>query len=502
MKERMITMTKPVILIVDDESSTLEAVGSILQANYDLKVALDGATAIKYLESKIIDLAILDINMPEMNGYDIAKFINDNSIKTAYIFLSGITDQESVEKCFKLGGRDFIPKPFSNLEFLLRVKRQVEVLDTLKESKKSLDQEFHLAKMAGLGEMIGNIAHQWKQPLNGIAVVTNGIRMYQQFGELDEETLYKNLDSIDEYVQYLSVTINTFRDFIISGGSLETCKLQDEISQAVAIIRDVLNHDFVELQDTIDYSNSIRLKLVRGHLPQVLINIISNARDILLEKHVENPWVKLACEKLEHSIQITIEDNGGGVPQEIMPKIFERYFSTKDSVHGTGMGLHMSYELVTKKMNGKLYVQNTQNGAKFFIEIPLKTQEEKPEFNILYAEDDLTLAEPMYEILTSKKHVNVDMVHNGKELLEAFEEKAYDLLISDIEMPHLSGLEAIERLPCDKDEIYTIITTAYKNRDYLDDAVSSFVNKYMVKPVDIHELLGTIEEQYQKKLNG
>ena len=111
--------------------------------------------------------------------------------------------------------------------------------------------------------------------------------------------------------------------------------------------------------------------MVTGELEQVIINIINNSKDILLEKEVENPWVKLELIEEKDKVIITIEDNGGGIPESVLPKIFNPYFTTKHQSQGTGLGLHMSYKIITESLNGKLYVKNAKEGAKFFIELPL-----------------------------------------------------------------------------------------------------------------------------------
>ena len=111
--------------------------------------------------------------------------------------------------------------------------------------------------------------------------------------------------------------------------------------------------------------------MVAGELSQVIINIINNAKDAIIENNIENSFVKLKCIKDDGIIRITIQDNAGGIPEHIMPRIFEPYFTTKGNSNGTGLGLHMSHSIITKNMNGKLYVKNDNDGANFYIELPI-----------------------------------------------------------------------------------------------------------------------------------
>ena len=225
--------------------------------------------------------------------------------------------------------------------------------------------------MAAMGDMIGNIAHQWRQPLNLITTCASGIKIQKEFGELNDEILYENLQGIQDSAKYLSETIDTFRDFIKEEKTFKDVILQDRIDKALTIISTTLKNKFIELKNDIDYSKPIKYTLVVGELSQVIINILNNAKDVLLEKTIENPWIKIDLEQKEDKIIITIEDNGGGIPDDVMPKIFDPYFTTKHKSQGTGLGLHMSYNIITKSLRGKIYAKNTKNGAKFFIELPL-----------------------------------------------------------------------------------------------------------------------------------
>ena len=111
--------------------------------------------------------------------------------------------------------------------------------------------------------------------------------------------------------------------------------------------------------------------MVSGELPQVVINIINNAKDILVEKEIKDPWIKIKLKNQKDKAIISIEDNAGGIPEDVMVRIFEPYFTTKHQSQGTGLGLHMSYKIIKESLKGHIYAINTQNGAKFYIELPL-----------------------------------------------------------------------------------------------------------------------------------
>ena len=234
------------------------------------------------------------------------------------------------------------------------------------------------SKMASLGEMLSNIAHQWRQPLNLISLASVNLKLKKERGKLNDEIIDQTIERIDNATSYLSDTIDTFRNFIKDDKTPIDTILQESIKQALSIIDMTLKSNNIKLLNKIDYSKKTHIKLVEGELPQVIINILNNAKDILQERDIKDPLIVLetyiVSENKKDTAVITIEDNGGGIPKEILPKIFDPYFTTKHKAQGTGLGLHMSYKIITESLGGSLYVKNTKNGAKFFIELPIKNK--------------------------------------------------------------------------------------------------------------------------------
>ena len=242
-------------------------------------------------------------------------------------------------------------------------------------SKKDFEQQseqlLQSEKMASMGEMIGNIAHQWRQPLSSISTSVSSMQVQKEMGILDDETFEKSCDNVLNNIEYLSKTIDTFRDFIKGEKVYREFTLQNEILQAIAISSAVLKENNIKLIDNIDYDNKIKITMTTGELPQVLINILNNAKDVLKEKKISSPTVEIDLKVKDNKAIITIEDNAGGVPDDIIQKIFEPYFTTKHQSQGTGLGLHMSYQIIHDSLKGNLYVKNSDKGAVFYIELPL-----------------------------------------------------------------------------------------------------------------------------------
>jgi C4-dicarboxylate-specific signal transduction histidine kinase len=252
------------------------------------------------------------------------------------------------------------------LEELNKNLEEKITLEIEKNREKDL-QLFNSAKMASLGEMIDNIAHQWRQPLSGISTMASGMLISKKYDNLSDETFTYYCNNIVETTQFLSETIDTFRDFLKEEKEIKKVVLQERITKTLNIEKATFNHHHITLIDNINYEEAIYINLIVGELTQVLINILNNAKDVLIKNQIENPWIKIDLIQNEKKAIITIEDNAGGIPENILPHIFEPYFTTKHQSQGTGLGLYMSYKIVVENLKGSLYAKNSEFGAKFFI---------------------------------------------------------------------------------------------------------------------------------------
>ncbi len=222
-----------------------------------------------------------------------------------------------------------------------------------------------------MGEMIGNIAHQWRQPLSTISTAASGLKMKHEFDMLEKDDIPEFTDTIVTNTKYLSETIDTFRDFIKEEKETKEIVIQERIDETLKIVRASLENSHIKLINNIDYENPIKVELVAEELAQVLINILNNAKDVILQRKIEDGTITIALIKTNKNFKITIEDNAKGIEKDVLPKIFDPYFTTKHQFHGTGLGLYMSKIIVEKHLFGQLEVENTKKGAKFTITIPL-----------------------------------------------------------------------------------------------------------------------------------
>jgi len=236
---------------------------------------------------------------------------------------------------------------------------------------------FQQSKMAAMGEMLENIAHQWRQPLSIISTAATGIKMEKEFGTSKEAVEIERLTLINDSAQFLSQTIDDFRNFFKPDKEKEKFFIQEAVEQTLKIVSSKFRNRNIEIIQNIE---NIQVKVYKSELIQVIMNILNNARDVLEEKEINSRCVFIDISKQNNDVLIAIKDTGGGVKVELMNKIFDPYFTTKHQSQGTGIGLYMSEEIIRKHMKGSIKVENTQvqynnkeyKGALFSIVIPLE----------------------------------------------------------------------------------------------------------------------------------
>jgi len=236
------------------------------------------------------------------------------------------------------------------------------------QQHKQLIQQSRLAQM---GEMLSMIAHQWRQPLTAISATSSTITLKATIEKLDNKDAIKLASKITNYVNYLSSTIDDFRNFFKNNKTKKAISLEELTKSTLDIIQASIENKKITIQK--DIQGEYRCETYANEVKQVLLNLLKNAEDALLDKKPQNPTITIETPKelqSDKTIVITVKDNAGGIPEDIIDKIFDPYFSTKLNKDGTGLGLYMSKIIIENHCNGKLKVQNGVDGAIFSIELP------------------------------------------------------------------------------------------------------------------------------------
>ncbi|CAH2032406.1 sensor histidine kinase [Trichlorobacter ammonificans] len=228
------------------------------------------------------------------------------------------------------------------------------------------------SRLAAMGEMLSNIAHQWRQPLNELGILIQMVRYDYEDGLLDGQKVGQFIDSSMSTIQYMSNTINDFRDFFKQDRVPRLFDLEVAIQNAVGLVRASLQHYGITV--TVELDRRCMVMGYANELSQALLNIINNARDVLVERNTVNPTIEVICRISDGEALITISDNAGGVTEEIIDKIFDPYFTTRHKSQGTGLGLYMTRMILESKLGGRISVVNTAEGAQFRIVIPCEQE--------------------------------------------------------------------------------------------------------------------------------
>lgn len=253
-------------------------------------------------------------------------------------------------------------------EFNTQLKQKVDEEVKKNEQKDTL---LHMMKtQSQIAEMLEMIIHQWRQPISAITTTLSSVEVYNDTDLLTSELLENSINHIKDCTLHLDSTINDFRTLFKGDLSLEIVDAKSVIKKTLIIIKSLLIKNKIKLIKNCDISAKVEVST--GLLMQVLLNILKNGVDILMEKDIQTPQIEIQTKIKDDKLLINIKDNAGGIPDHILPKVFDKGFTTKDFKTGTGIGLHMSKSIIEGNFEGKLYASNQHPWAIFTIELPIK----------------------------------------------------------------------------------------------------------------------------------
>ncbi len=236
----------------------------------------------------------------------------------------------------------------------LRILTIIDITD-IKRKENLLSEQ---TKLAAMGEMLGNIAHQWRQPLNIISITSSSTKLKKEMSLLTDKMLIDALKLISETTEHLSNTIDVFKDFLKEDKEKYLFNLTQNINNNISLIETILNENHIRLDLNLD--NDIYIYNFANEFSQALINILHNASDAIDSKLKETDLriIRITTKQINDELIIEIIDNAGGIDKEIINKIFEPYFTTKHQYQGTGLGLYMTHKIIQSSMKGKISVKN------------------------------------------------------------------------------------------------------------------------------------------------
>lgn len=261
---------------------------------------------------------------------------------------------------FVLSYRYFTTKKLSK-----ELDRRLEL--ELLQSEMTNKMTYHQNKLISMGEMIENIAHQWRQPLSQInsAVLVVDELLHEK--GVKDINIEEKLLEIESLTRYMSKTIDDFKDFFSKNKNKETFYVQELIEKSVYIVKGTLKANNIEIQ--INADKNITCHGYANELQQVIVVILNNAKDMFISRNIFKPKIEIDVKRFDENLEIIICDNAGGISPSIVDKIFEPYFTTKHKSQGTGLGLYISKMIIEESMGGLLYVTPLKQGTCFHIDL-------------------------------------------------------------------------------------------------------------------------------------
>ena len=370
------------VLAVDDILANRISLEYLIKEYFDdvdVVLANSGEEALKITYTREINLIVLDIQMPGMDGFETSMYLKKNPKTTniPIIFLTAAFKKEEFQrKGFELGAVDYLTKPIEDQQFINKIKLYKEIVGKTKELEsvntnllasllherelketiqKQHNEIIEQSKMVALGEMISNIAHQWRQPLSIISTCSSGLFVKKEMGILEDKELYENLDKITEITNQLSNTIDSFRDNIFNDVKTYS-NLSKFIQNTIESKSNLFKQKDIQIISNLD--EKIYIDLLPNSLQQSLLNILLNAMEALENLDIDK-YIFVNLERNKNLIIITIQDNGGGISENEIHKVFEPYFTTKHNKQGIGLGLTNVYNNVITNLQGKVKVENS-----------------------------------------------------------------------------------------------------------------------------------------------
>lgn len=421
------------ILVVDDSLLNLKLAEKILKHHEKIDEIIlceEPKKALNIIDEMNIDILLLDVVMPELDGFDILKILRSQEDKKdlVIIMFTSLSDKESFKKCFELGASDYISKPINEDEFNARIKAALNVKENFNTMKhlisitqnqnkelsemniKLKDTQFHLIqadKMAAIGQLSAGIAHEINNPMGYVksnieilnkyytrivqyldfleASTSEGILTFSEFVVKNQEmfrslkmkTVKEELDDIlketKSGIDRVAEIVQSLRSFArtVKDDEKDSYNLKDIIDQVILITRNEVKY---VANLTVNIPEEIEIYVNKVQIGQVLINLIVNAAQAIKSQDQEGMGsISVSAERDEEHVYIYVSDDGPGISKEIQTKIFDPFFTTKDIGKGTGLGLSISYDIIVNKHDGQINVNSEMGkGATFILQLPIK----------------------------------------------------------------------------------------------------------------------------------
>ena len=354
------------LLYIEDNSKLLTETVNILE-NFFIEVqsAADGMEGLKEYNKRkndtgtYVDLIITDINMPNMDGMELIKEVKKINPEQPIVVISAYNDSDRLINLIHMGINNFIMKPL-DAKHLMQVlyKTSKQIFLEKRKDQFIIDQ----SKLASMGEMIDSIAHQWLQPINILKMSAELLEHKIDEKKIDLADMKKYTQKNIEQMNHLTQTLTEFRNFFKPNENLTTSSYSKVVDNVLTLLKDTIVLNKIDIK--IDIKSESKIQIIPNEFKHVVINIICNAIDAFNENNINERVIFISTYAEGEYCVLSINDTAGGIPENILKKVFEPNFTTKEK--GSGVGLYLSSKIIDK-IGGKIEVKNKDKGACFDI---------------------------------------------------------------------------------------------------------------------------------------
>ncbi len=366
------------LLYVEDDEVIRTFLGKRLEPRVaKLYLANDGRDGLEKFKQFKPDVVLTDVTMPLMNGIEMAEEIKKIDENIPIIIASAHNDSKFLLDAIALGIDGYLLKPIDKKKLFDTLEKKVKTNFIEKELAKKKQQLLHQSRFALLGEMVSMIAHQWRQPLNLIALTMASIRMKFMSNKFDLSTeagialltkkVETDLTKVEDRVSVLSSIIDDFATFYKPNDETEIFHINHTVEETIKNFKSSLQVGHITINET--YNSNKNIKIYKDVFMQICINLLNNSQENFAQKEIEDPEITIETHDSDEGVEIILTDNAGGIPDDIIDKIFDPYFSTKVGKNGNGLGLYMSKLVIEEHLNGEISVTNVNDGAQFIIKL-------------------------------------------------------------------------------------------------------------------------------------
>ena len=383
---------KPLVLIVDDTPANLQLLADMLvQKEYDVRVAPSGELALFIIQKSLPDLILLDIAMPQMDGFEVCRRLKANQHwkSIPVIFISALAEEQDKLRSFAAGGVDYITKPFQSAEVEARVQTHIKLyryqqhLEQLVQEKvgeiaKALERAANAEKMGMLGLISAGIAHEINQPLNALKMRADSLLYWANQGDTPTmEEIMKDVRCMSEYASQIGEIIRHVRSLVKDEkpNKSELCNMPVVVNNALNLMNSLLErHSIKASVETV--GTQIRALIGAVHLEQIVINLLSNSLHALetVERLEKLIYIRIIAD--DQIVTLEVADNGPGIPAELRARIFDPLYSFNNLHNGMGIGLSIVQKIV-RAYDGEIWTaDNSMGGNSIMIKLPAVSQQQ------------------------------------------------------------------------------------------------------------------------------